>query len=97
MQCRECQTIIDPEKTTDEQLVASGLCSDCWSRPFEITSVCRADLAAEFTPEQIGRFTDADMVELAEKMADAYTGNNVFWIDLQIIAEHLLSENQTGR
>jgi hypothetical protein len=35
-------------------------------------------------------FTDDEMIELAEKMTDSYTGNNVFWIDLNIHAENIL-------
>lgn len=53
---------------------------------FPITSVCREDL------DSIGYDTtnidDATMQELAEKMADAYV-ENVFWIDLEIIANDL--------
>lgn len=53
---------------------------------FSITRIHRDDL------ESIGfstsKVTDDVMLELAEKMAEAYTGN-VFWIDLRIIAEEL--------
>jgi hypothetical protein len=59
-------------------------------RPFPITSGCRLDLFDTLTPEDIGRLDDADMRALAEKMAEAYT-DTVFWIDLKIIAEGLLS------
>src|SRR4051812_40935190 len=53
---------------------------------FPITSVHRGDLeAAGFNA---GAVDDATMIELAEKMADAYV-ENVFWIDLDIIAEAL--------
>ncbi|HVM60181.1 MAG TPA: hypothetical protein VMV72_04875 [Verrucomicrobiae bacterium] len=51
---------------------------------FPITSVSRADL------ENIGidskQYDDGDMKQLASKMADAYC-DNIFWIDLPIIAE----------
>lgn len=57
------------------------------NKPFSITSVCRADL------DSIGidstKFDDADMAQLASKMADAYCDNG-FWIDLPIIAEHII-------
>jgi hypothetical protein len=53
---------------------------------FCITRVCRADL------EGIGFDTsnvdDSTMTELADKMANAYL-EEVYWIDLDIIAEHL--------
>ena len=53
---------------------------------FPITGVCRTDL------EDIGFNTknvdDSTMERLASKMANAYC-ENVFWIDLEIIAEHL--------
>lgn len=53
---------------------------------FEITSVARADL------EGIGYDTsevdDSTMYRLASKMADAYC-DQVFWIDLPIIADYL--------
>ena len=53
---------------------------------FPITSVCRADL------ESVGYNTknvdDSTMRELASKMADAYCDDG-FWIDLEILADHL--------
>ena len=49
-----------------------------------------AGLFDTLTPEDIGRLDDADMSALAEKIAEAYT-DSVFWIDLKVIAEHLLS------
>jgi len=62
------------------------LCVECWFQPFAITSVCRADLQEYLAAEEIARFDDADMEYLARKMADAYT-EQVFWIDLEIIAQ----------
>jgi hypothetical protein len=53
---------------------------------FPITSVHRMDL------EQAGfdaaAVDDGTMIELAEKMADAYC-ENVFWVDLDVFAEAL--------
>ena len=53
---------------------------------FSITSVARADL------EGIGydttKIDDGTMEELASKMEEAYT-EEIFWIDLPIIADHL--------
>jgi len=57
------------------------------NRPFSITSVCRADL--EDKGYNISKVDNDTMKRLAEKMADAYTGNDTFWIDLEIIANDL--------
>ncbi|MDR3265998.1 MAG: hypothetical protein LBT24_00295 [Tannerella sp.] len=51
---------------------------------FQITSVHRDDL--EFRGFDVSNVTDAQMETIADKMANAYTGNDVFWIDLDIIA-----------
>jgi hypothetical protein len=53
---------------------------------FPITSVHRADL--EGLGYDASGVDDATMSELADKMADAYC-ENVFWIDLPIIADAL--------
>ena len=63
-------------------------CVDCWNEPFPITSVCRADMADLFTPQQIASI---DMAQLASKMADAYC-DQVFWIDLKILAEDAIED-----
>jgi len=56
------------------------------NKPFSITSVCRADLDGQgFDTSKVD---DGTMEHLASKMADAYT-ENVFWIDLEILAENL--------
>lgn len=54
---------------------------------FQITSVHRDDL--EGRGYDTSKVDDATMEQLASKMSDAYTGNDVFWIDLDIIADHL--------
>lgn len=61
-----------------------------------ITSVDRADiegiLDADDKPVYAGRtITQYDLKEIADKMADAYC-ENVFWIDLPIIAENVLGK-----
>jgi hypothetical protein len=58
--------------------------------PYPITSVCRADLAQVIDPHVVARFTDDDMLTLADKMADAYTDSGLFWTSLEIIAENIL-------
>lgn len=89
MVCKQCKT--KPVSRRDAEATKTGLCDVCLERPFPITSVCRLDLLDKFTPRDIGRFDDADMNQLAEKMAEAYTDTG-FWIDLQVIAEGLLEE-----
>lgn len=53
---------------------------------FEITSVSRADLQAK--GYDTSKITDAQMERLASKMADDYV-EQMFWISMDIIAEHL--------
>ncbi|PIR50292.1 hypothetical protein COU79_00200 [Candidatus Peregrinibacteria bacterium CG10_big_fil_rev_8_21_14_0_10_54_7] len=62
-------------------------------KPFPITSVCRADLVetVKLTEKETLKICDGDMEEIAEKMAEAYCDSG-FWIDLPIIAEHVLGE-----
>lgn len=55
-------------------------------KPFAITSVARADL--EGVGYDTSEVEDGTMQELADKMSEAYT-NEVFWIDLEIIADYL--------
>jgi hypothetical protein len=88
MTCRECGKGNNTELLKEAK--EAGLCIDCWDKPFSITSVCRGDLTDKFTPEQIAQFDNGDMEYLASKLADAYM--NVFWIDLEIIAESILED-----
>ena len=54
---------------------------------FEVSCVHRDDLKTQgFDPSNV---TDGQMEELADKMGEAYTGNDVFWIDLDIIAKDI--------
>ena len=64
-------------------------------KPFPITSVCRADLVQglDITEAEALRICDSDMEEIARKLADAYCENG-FWIDLPIVAEHVLGERE---
>lgn len=93
MTCTVCAKPMSANDRRDPQIARSGLCLGCWYQPFPITSVCRADVMDALPAESVGRLTDEDMVELAEKMAEAYT-NSVFWIDLGIIAEAILAEKR---
>ena len=65
-------------------------------KDFKITSVCRADLVdAGFSETEVSQLDDADMTELASKMADAYC-EIVFWIDLDILTRAILDEKRQG-
>jgi hypothetical protein len=66
---------------------------DKMNQPFNITSVCRADLLNKYSEEEALKFTDAEMKTIASKMADAYCDNG-FWIDLEIIAEYVKDERK---
>ena len=91
MKCKNCNNECEWHKDAPAKLKKTGFCSMCISKPFEITSVSRADLLDRFTPAQVAKFDDRDMARLASKMADAYCENG-FWDDLVIIGEHLLED-----
>lgn len=67
-----------------------------------ISIVCRDDIktskangASELksiSVKRITAITDAELEQIAEDMGDAYTGNDIFWIDLPIITEKVLSD-----
>ncbi len=71
--------------------------SDTFTIPFEITSVCRANLAEVLNEEEVAQFDDEHMRRLAQKMADAYTGSGIFWDDLEFLARHILEEKAQQR
>jgi hypothetical protein len=62
-------------------------------KPFEITSVCRADLKEKFSEEDIALLDDDDMRHLASKLADDYC-EQLFWSSLQIIAEYIIERKK---
>jgi hypothetical protein len=88
--CKLCKEELDWGKYASKADIKSGICSSCMEKPFPITSVARADLLNSFRPQDLVKFDDVGMERLASKMADAYTGNEVFWIDLQILGENIL-------
>ena len=94
MNCKNCNNPVGWKKpeNVEEDILKSGLCVKCLNKPFAITSICRLDMFDKFTPEDIAKFDDADMRELADKMAEAYTGNDTFWIDLEILGEGILED-----
>jgi len=51
---------------------------------FHITSVHKDDLESQGF--DVSNVTDEQMETIADKMADAYTGNDTYWIDLRVIA-----------
>ena len=61
---------------------------DCEDGFFPITSVHRLDIkeALHLTDEQVARFTDEMMRDVARKMAEDYC-EQLFWDHLPIIAE----------
>src|SRR5713226_3799030 len=88
--CRNCKNDIATSQHAEAK--KAGLCTECWYKPFPITSVCRADLTDALPITDIGKLDDADMIELASKMADAYM--NVFWDDLAILVEYILADKR---
>jgi hypothetical protein len=93
MKCAQCRETFSWDKFTDLVQKKSQLCTACWDKPFPITSVCRADLQEILSGSAIARLNDGDMQEIARKMANAYC-ENVFWIDLEIIAEFVLDKQK---
>jgi hypothetical protein len=72
-----------------------------YSKPYNITSVCKGDLlgfekqlkngkiVSKFTKKQIDSLTDSDMERLASKLANDYC-EQLFWSSLEILTEHIL-------
>lgn len=52
---------------------------------YDITSVCVDDLRSM---QYIGTPTEQEMEQIANDMAEAYTGSDCFWTDLSIIADN---------
>ena len=65
-------------------------------KPFTITSVCRADIEQmrregrlKLTQQKILSISDYEMNRIANKMANAYTGDG-FWLHLEIITDEIV-------
>jgi hypothetical protein len=63
---------------------------------FPVTHVSREDITDETVlgtkiPKQGIEITDSEMERIADKMGDAYCEHS-YWIDLEIIAEHVLED-----
>ncbi len=82
MKCRGCNN-----KSERQGLI----CSECRNEPFEIASVCRADLQSFFSEAEIAKLDDDHIASIARKMAGAYC-DQVFWIDAEILARHVLED-----
>ena len=75
---------------------------DALYKPFKITSVSRADIVQMFIDNGMDRdeciekalsFSDLEMMEIAEQMADSYMENS-FWGDLETISEYIKDEEK---
>ena len=67
-------------------------------KPFNITSVCKADILSliqdgrtnSFTEKDVLKLTESDMRRIASKLADDYCEQS-FWTSLEIITEYVLN------
>ena len=59
------------------------------NKPFNITSICRQDIADRFGEKVALSFSDSEMGYIADKMAGAYCDNG-FWIDMDIFVRSIL-------
>jgi hypothetical protein len=85
--CKLCGKLQDWGEYASSFEKGSGICSGCYNKPFPVTSICRGDMV-DFvsSPDVLGSLDDAEMMRIADKMADAYCDNG-FWDDLQTIVE----------
>jgi hypothetical protein len=60
---------------------------DFLNKPFNITSICRADLQG--MGYEVEKIDDSQMTQIASKMADAYCDDG-FWIDAEIITDNII-------
>ena len=65
---------------------------DAMYKPFNITSVCRADLTQYITEEQALKITDDQMLWLASKIGDGIMED--FWIVLQDRLDEIINEQK---
>ena len=63
------------------------------NKPFEISSVCRADLVSEgFDEEKVMKITDSEMEYIAGKIGD--TNMDGYWIALREIVQQVLGDKE---
>lgn len=87
--CQQCNSLVTWGRYASTAQKQSHLCTECWNKPYNITSVCRADLQQILTSEEIARLDDGDMEYIARKMADAFC-DTVFWEALEVLAEDVI-------
>lgn len=91
--CRICEKDYEWGKHANEAEKNSGFCPDCWEQSFPISYVCRADLQDYLSPEEIAKFGDSEMADLANKMGEAYTLSG-YWGALCDIARDIAAKNK---
>lgn len=63
-----------------------------WEKDLEVVSICRADLSRiGLSVSEVDSLTDAEMQDIASRMADTYLDNG-YWDDLQEAVEYVLAE-----
>jgi len=59
------------------------------NKSFNITSICRQDIADKFGEKVALSLSDSEMEHIADKMASAYCDNG-FWTDMEIFIQAIL-------
>lgn len=70
-------------------------------KPFQITSVCKADIISliqdgkinSFTEKDVLKLTELDMKRIASKLADDYC-EQLFWTSLEIISDYIINDKR---
>ena len=63
-------------------------------KAFKISSVCRIDIADKYPKRFVNSLTDNDMEYIAEKMADAFSEVDIYWVALEYVCDELLKDYQ---
>jgi len=82
--CKLCKKKYKWGKYADKKHIESGVCSDCWNKEFQITSICRVDLPEEI---DMSKMDDTIMNTLADKMADGFGDD--YWENLEYALEYI--------
>lgn len=63
-----------------------------WGKEHEVVSICRADLShIGLSVSEVDSLTDADMQDIASRMADIYFDNG-YWDDLQEAVAYVFAQ-----
>mgnify|MGYP000871783130 CR=1 FL=1 len=90
--CNDCQyNNYCTNRNYDETI--SDFNVDGIDKPYEITSVCRADIGNVFDCAVAKSMTDSEMKTIASKMEDDYC-DQLFWQSLKIITQDILDKRQ---